>query len=231
MVDFVSVQRQRSPATALDHSGGRLVQRMLDGVFESRNNFFDVRRQLAATLDRRPQRDRRRKNQGAVQANRTEIVVEIRPAAAMKRVARLPNSGPAVFPSARSSDVGATLVRQEHVSTAIEALCVSLQAPTARRQERQVGIVRDHDQDIDVFGIRLGRDNGTQQSNSPNAGKPSDRNNETAQSVEKLLAVALGGGSHHMRFNRAEVSHSTAPELRSTEAARPFVGSSHAVRG
>jgi hypothetical protein len=43
---------------------------MSDGVFERRNNFLDVRRQLAMTLDARPERDWRRKDQGTVQANR-----------------------------------------------------------------------------------------------------------------------------------------------------------------
>ena len=149
--------------------------------------------------------------------------MEVWPATAMTRVARLPNTGPAVFPSARSSDVRTTLVRQKHVSASIEALCVSLQAPCARRQGRQVRIVSDRYQDIDVFGIRLGRHDGTQKGNSPNATKLSDGHSETAQPVEKVLAVAFRAGSHHMRFNRAEAPRSTAPKLRSTEAGPVFV--------
>jgi hypothetical protein len=54
--------------------------------------------------------------------------------------------------------------------------------------------------------------------NSPDAGSLSDGCNEPAQPVEKLLTVALGSGSHHVRFNRAEEPRSTVPELRSTEA-------------
>jgi hypothetical protein len=49
---------------------------MLDGVFECCNNFFDVRRQLVTALDEWPQRDRRGKNQGGVQRDRIEIIVE-----------------------------------------------------------------------------------------------------------------------------------------------------------
>ena len=149
--------------------------------------------------------------------------MEVWPATAMKRVARLPNTGSAVFPSARSSDVRATLVRQKHVSASIEALCVSLQAPCARRQWRQVGIVSDHYQDIDILGIRLGRHDGTQKGNLPNTSKLSDGHHETAQRVEKVLAVALRGGSHHVCFNRAEELRSTVPELRLTEAGPVFV--------
>ena len=100
---------------------------MLDGVFERRKNFFDVRWQLATTLDAWPERDRRRKNQAAVQANRFEIVVQIRPPTAMKGIARLPHARPAVLPVTRSSDVCAAFVGEKHVSTPIEALCVALQ--------------------------------------------------------------------------------------------------------
>ncbi|HXG70125.1 MAG TPA: hypothetical protein VNJ04_05865 [Gemmatimonadaceae bacterium] len=141
----------------------------------------------------------------------------------MDRFARLPHSSPAVLPPARSSDVRATLVRQKHVSASIEALCVSLKAPRARRQWRKVGVVSDHHQDIDVFGIRLGCDDGTQKGNSPNTSNLSDGHDETAQPVEKLLTAAIGGGSHHVRFNRAEEPRSTVPELRSTAAGPVFV--------
>ena len=50
---------------------------MLDGVFERRNNCLDVRRQLAMTLDVRPERDWRRKDQRTIQTNRVEIVVKV----------------------------------------------------------------------------------------------------------------------------------------------------------
>ena len=70
---------------------------MLDGVFERHKNFFNVRRQTATTLDAWPERDWRRKDQAAVQANRVEIVVQIGPQAAVKSIARLPYAGPASF--------------------------------------------------------------------------------------------------------------------------------------
>ena len=89
---------------------------MLDGVFECRNHFFDVRRQLATTLDLWPQRDRRGQNQGAVQRNGIEIVVEIWPPTAMKGITRLPHSRPTVPPAARSADVRTPLVGEKHVS-------------------------------------------------------------------------------------------------------------------
>ena len=50
---------------------------MLDGMFERRNNFFDVRRQPATTLGVRPQRDWWGKHQGAVQHDRIKIIMEI----------------------------------------------------------------------------------------------------------------------------------------------------------
>jgi hypothetical protein len=76
---------------------------MLDGVFERCNHFFDVRRQLATTLDVWPQRDWRGKHQCTIQANRIEIVVEIRPPTTMKRIARAPHTGPAVLPMSKTS--------------------------------------------------------------------------------------------------------------------------------
>jgi hypothetical protein len=102
---------------------------MLDGVFERCNNFVDVRRQLATTLDVWPQRDWRGKHQAAVQANRFEIVVEIGPPTAMKRIARPPHTGPAVLPMTGSPNVRAPLVGEKHVGAAIETLCVPLQPP------------------------------------------------------------------------------------------------------
>ena len=107
---------------------------MLDGVFERRNNFLDVRRQLAPTLDDWPQRYRRGKNQAAVQCDRIQIIVEKWPAAAMKRIARLSHARSTVPPMARASDVCASLVGEKHVSASIEALCVPLQTPSGRSQ-------------------------------------------------------------------------------------------------
>jgi hypothetical protein len=91
---------------------------MLDGVFECRNNFLDVRRQPATTLDVRPERDWRRKDQGTVQTNRVEIVMKARPPTAMKRVARSSHTRSAVSPTARSSDVRAAFIGEKHVSAA-----------------------------------------------------------------------------------------------------------------
>ena len=101
---------------------------MLDGVFECRNNFLDVRRQLASALDEWPQCDRWRKNQRAVQRDGAEIIVEKWPATAMKRIARLPYTRPTVPPMTRTADISATLVGEKDVSSSIEALGVSLQA-------------------------------------------------------------------------------------------------------
>ena len=89
------------------------------------NNFFDVRRQLVTTLDRRPDRDRRRKNQGAVQANCIEIIVKIWPPTAVKRIARPMHSRPAVPP------------------TALSGRCTCHARPPETRQRRVEGQRRD----------------------------------------------------------------------------------------
>lgn len=99
---------------------------MLDAVFECGNNFFHVRRQLATTLDVWPQRDRWGVNHGTAQPDCIEIVVEIWPAPAMKRIARPPHARPAVFSVTCPPDVGAPLVGEKHVGATIEALGMAL---------------------------------------------------------------------------------------------------------
>jgi hypothetical protein len=61
--------------------------RMLDGVLERRNEFFDVGWQLAATLDDWPERDGRSSDVRGTQGHRVEIVVQISSSPAMPRVA------------------------------------------------------------------------------------------------------------------------------------------------
>jgi hypothetical protein len=175
---------------------------MLDGVFECRNHFFDVRRQLATTLDLWPQRDRRGQNQGAVQRNGIEIVVEIWPPTAMKGITRPPHARPTVPPVARPADVRTPFVGEKHVSPAIEALCLALQPPCARGQRCQIGIVGNDHEHIDIFRIGLGRDDRAQHGNSTDTGNLSDSRNESAQRVEELLTVTLGWLVHR-RFNPA----------------------------
>jgi hypothetical protein len=175
---------------------------MLDGVFKCRNHFFDVRLQLATTLDVRPQRNRRGHNQRAVQRDRIEIVVEIWPLTAMESITRAPYPRPALPPVARPPDVRASLVGEEHIGATIETLRLTLQPPCAHGQRRQISIVGNDHKYVDVFGIRLGRHDGAQQGNSTDTGNLSSRYNESAQCVEQLLTVTLGNLVHR-RFNPA----------------------------
>ena len=141
----------------------------------------------------------------------------------MERIACLPHSGPAVLPMARPSNVRVALVREKHIGAAIKALRAPLQPPCASGHRRQVGIVSDHHEEIDVFRIRLIRNNRSKDGNAPNARDLADGYDESAQAVEKLLTVTLGRGSHHVRFNRAQESRSTVPTLRSNEPDLVFV--------
>jgi hypothetical protein len=175
---------------------------MLDGVFECRNHFFDVRRQLATTLDRWPQRDRGAQNQTTVQRDGIEIVVEIWPPTAMKGITRPPHSRPTVPPAARSSDVRTPLVGEKHVSAAIEALCLALQPPRARGQQCQIGIVGNDHEYVDILRIRRGRDDRAQYGNATNTGHMSSGRDESPQCVEQLLTVTRGRVAHR-RFNPA----------------------------
>src|SRR5437660_69653 len=126
------------------------------------------------TLDVRPERDWRRKDQATVQTNRVEIVVKVWPSAAMQRVARPSYSGSTVSPMACSSDVRAAFIGEKHVSAPFEALGVALQAPRSCRQWRQVGIVGDHDEHVNVLRIWLRRDDRAQDGNALHARQLSD---------------------------------------------------------
>jgi hypothetical protein len=197
---------------------------MLDGVFECRNNFLDVRRQLAPTLDEWPQRDRRGKNQRAVQRDRIEIIVEKWSATAMKCIARPSHTRSTVPPMARPPDVGATLVGEKHVCASIEALCVPLQAPRGRSQRCQIGVVRHNDQHVDVLWIQFGRHDRAQNGNSPNASNLAGRREESAQSVEQRLAMARCWDVHRLSFNRAMELGPVPPIPRSTAPGPAFAG-------
>jgi hypothetical protein len=194
---------------------------MLDGVFERRNNFFEIRRQLATTFDVWPQSDRWGENQGAVQRDRIKIVMEIWPPTAMKRVARPSHAWPAVFPMTGPADIGAPLVGEKHVGAPIDALGVPLQAPRARGQWCEIDIVGYHHQQVDVLRIRLGCHDRTQDVNSPDAPDLSDRRNESAEPVEQVLTLTLGGGVHCLLQSSGGTSLSGTTI--SIERARPGV--------
>ncbi len=76
----------------------RQVHAMLDGVFECRNHFFNIRWQFNPTLDDGPHRDRRGLHEGTVQTDGLEIVAKIRSLTAKQPIARLPD-GPGDSPS------------------------------------------------------------------------------------------------------------------------------------
>lgn len=61
---------------------------MLDGVLKRRNDFFEIGRQLAATLDGWPGRDRRRSDDASAQRHRIKIVVILRSLACVWRSAQ-----------------------------------------------------------------------------------------------------------------------------------------------
>jgi hypothetical protein len=190
---------------------------MLDGVFK-RNKFVDVWRQRATTFNVRPEHNRRRKDQGALQAYRFEVIVEARPLTAMQCVARASHTEPAGSPVARPPDVRATFIGEKYVST-------SGRGPASLRgscQWRQVGIVRDDDEHIDVLRIRLGRDDGAQDGNALHARQLPGRPYEATQPFEQLWPVTIGGGVHLTRLNPAVGSRSRARQLRPNATDQAF---------
>jgi hypothetical protein len=66
---------------------------------------------------------------GLTELFNVEIVMKVWPATAMKRVARLPHTGPAVSPMACPPDICPAFIGEKHVGASIEALGVALQSP------------------------------------------------------------------------------------------------------
>ncbi len=176
---------------------------MLDGVFECRNHFFNVRWQFDSPLDDRPDGDRRRQNDVRVQVNRLQIVVKIGPSTAMQRIAGLANTRAAILPMTRSADVRTLLVGKKYIGASIEALRVPLQTSRTRGQPCEVGIVSHDDEYVEVLWIDLGCRDRAQNGNSPNAAILPGRRDESAQAIEQRFAVTLWCGVHRLRFNPA----------------------------
>lgn len=99
---------------------------VLDGVLQGRNHVVEIRRQLAAPFNRRPQRHGGCGDHLPAERDHIKVVVEVRPPAAMVRIASLPDSRSAILPSTRATDIVAAFASEEHVSTSIEALGVPL---------------------------------------------------------------------------------------------------------
>ncbi len=164
---------------------------MLDGVLQCRNEFFDIWRHRAATLDVRPQRERWRRDHGFGETNRVEVVVKVGPLAAMPRIAGQADPWSTISPVAHSPDVGATRVGEEYVSTAGARLRVALQASGSRCECGQVGLVLDRDEHIDVLGPRfLGRDR-SEQGDRPHAGNVLNSDDEPPQTLKQMLTVIV----------------------------------------
>ena len=76
-----------SPAALHDPASAVWCMRMLDGVFERCNEFFEIRWHLAATLDLGPQCDGRGCDDTHAQRHCIEIVVKMGSPPAMPRIA------------------------------------------------------------------------------------------------------------------------------------------------
>ena len=129
--------------------------------------------------------------------SRVEVVVKVGPLAAMPRIAGQADSRATVSPMAGPPDVGATRVGEEYISTAVATLCVALQASGSRGECGQVGLIVDHDEHIDVLGIRFrGRDR-AEQGDRPDAGDVLNCDDEPPQALQQVLPVIVAPASCH----------------------------------
>ena len=202
-------QRRAVPITP----ARRLVHAMLDGVFECRNHFFDVRRQLATTLNLRRQRDRRSQNQSAVQRNGSEIVVEIGPPTERRASHDCRTPGRQSLPVARPSDVRAPFVGEKHVSPRLKwpglATAVHTWPALADRHRRQRPQVRrgPWDSAWSSRSSRAAKCGGHRQSRAP----ATKRRNASSN------CCRWPSGTVHRRFNPVAELRRAGPRPRSTE--------------
>src|ERR1035438_8174109 len=86
--------------------------------------------------------------------------MEIMPLAAVERIATLPYAGAALLPKAGPAEVIAAHTGQEYIPAAALASLhgAAIQLPRGFRQRRQVHVVGDGDQQINIFwrGFRRG---------------------------------------------------------------------------
>ena len=174
---------------------------MLDGVFEGRNHFFNIRWQYNPTLDNGPHRDRRGLHEVTAQPNGLEIVVKIRSPAAMQRIACLPDTWATVFPVARAANV-CHVRRPKTRRTAIESLSVPLQAPRTPGERCKVGFISHDNQNIYVLGVGFDGQDRAQNRDAPDAGKLAGRCHESVESVEQQLPLTPLLDVHRRRLNR-----------------------------
>jgi len=83
------------------------------------------------------------------------------------------------------------LIGEKHVGPVVHTLKSTLQAAGTGCQRSKIGIIGDRHEKIDVLGTRLSRDDGTDQSDSPNAG---DALNSTDKSEDARQHLFANGG-------------------------------------
>jgi len=101
----------------------------------------------------------------------------------------------------RAPEVGALDVSQEHVGAAIDLLRRALQSSRVRREPRQVRIVRNDDQKIDVLWLLAVSSDRSQQANAANARDSRGCSNELDRRLKELVAPTRIRWSCHFCFN------------------------------
>jgi hypothetical protein len=91
----------------------------------------------------------------------------------------------------------AELIREKHVSASIDTLRVPLQPPRMSGQRREVDIVGDNHEHVDVLRIRFRRNNRPHEGNSANACDVASGVDELTQPAKQFRSLILERVAHH----------------------------------
>ena len=162
-------------------------------MFDRGKYGLDVLRHSAAPHHGRPNLDWRIRDERLSQANVSKVVVQVRPPPTVQRVTGCPNAWPTFAPSTRAPEVVPALVGQKHIRPMIQPLKSTLQSARTACERRQIGSVRDGDQQVDIFGRRLRRHDRADERDSPNASNGRNRTDKSQNTGQHLLANRVRG--------------------------------------
>lgn len=116
---------------------------------------FDILRQRYAAYNLWPKLKRWRNDQGLINRDLVQVVVQKGAAPTMPRVARHADSRTAVAPMTGAADVISGQISEKDVCALIPTLGATLQFSACGRQRSEIGIGVDRDQQVGIFRIVL----------------------------------------------------------------------------
>jgi len=131
--------------------------------------------------------------------------MQVWPSPAVPRVTGRSFAWSALAPTTHAPKVLTARVGEEDVRRQIESLESSHEATRMNREDTQIGVVIDRDQEIDVLGSGLGRRDRTEERDAANPGRSADLMDESHGLAEQPFAnVCPHGLTLSLSSNRDE---------------------------